>query len=123
LAGNAAQLQAKLQDPLSYGGMVRALQTSVEAMIDIAFHLCARLHARAPENAADAFAILAEHGDVPADFTPMVRRMVGLRNLVVNGYLHADPQAVQRIINEHLGDFAAWERIVQGILDREARGG
>ena len=67
-------------------------------MIDIAFHLCAKRHAREPQSAADAFEILAEFGDVPRAFLPKALKLVRFRNLVVHGYLHVDSGA--RIVGE-----------------------
>lgn len=116
LAHSKELRQSRLQDPLSYGGIVRSLQTSIEAMIDIAFHLCAKLHAREPQSAADAFEILAEFGDLPRAFLPKVLKMVRFRNLVVHGYMHIDSGAVEAIVTEDLEDFAEWERIVHGLM-------
>ncbi|EQD77009.1 toxin-antitoxin system, antitoxin component, partial [mine drainage metagenome] len=42
LAHDVDLRRSRMQVPLSYSGIVRNLQTSVEAMIDIAFHLCAK---------------------------------------------------------------------------------
>lgn len=108
-----ADLRARrMGDPLTFGGIVRALQTAVEAMIDIAFHLCAKRYAREPQHAVHAFEILAELGDVPEAFLPRVRRMVRFFYLVVHGYLRVEPGLVEDIMAHDLADFATWERIV-----------
>lgn len=118
LAHDVDLRRSRMQDPLSYSGIVRNLQTSVEAMIDIAFHLCAKLYAREPQSAADAFEILADQGDLPQGLLPGVLDMVRFRNLVVHGYLHAKREPVEKIVVEELGDFSAWEQVVADIIGR-----
>lgn len=119
LAGDDAARSARLQDPLSFSGIVRHLQTSVEAMIDIAFHLCAKLYAREPQSAAHAFELLAERGDLPREFLPTAIAMVRFRNLVVHGYLSTSSDEVERIVIDRLPDFIAWEGIVKEIAHRQ----
>ena len=118
LPTDQGKLTEKLRDPFVYNGAVHLLQTSIEALIDIAYHLCARLHATAPENGVQAFEILVSHGDLPQDFLRRAVPMVRFRNLVVHGYLPTDPAAVQRIISGHLEDFAVAERLIRAIVAR-----
>ncbi len=91
---NPALLESLAKDRLGYGGALYALQTSIQAMLDIAFHLCAKFYLKAPESSTDAFEILAEHGDIPADFLATAREMVRFRNLLVHGCLHTKPGAL-----------------------------
>ena len=119
LSKDADLRASRMRDQLSYSGIVRNLQTSIEAMIDIAFHLCAKLYAKEPESAAHAFEILAERGDVPKEFLPRVLEMVRFRNLVVHGYLHTKPELVEKIITDDLGDFAAWEKIISQLASHK----
>ncbi len=116
LAHNQELRQRRFQDALSYGGIVRSLQTSIEAMIDIAFHLCAKLHAKEPQSAAGAFEILADFGDLPREFLPRALKMVRFRNLVVHGYLQIDSRAVETIVTQDLVDFAEWEKIITELI-------
>ncbi len=116
LAHNQELRQRRFQDALSYGGIVRSLQTSIEAMIDIAFHLCAKLHAKEPQSAAGAFEILADFGDLPREFLPRALKMVRFRNLVVHGYLQINSRAVETIVTQDLVDFAEWEKIITELI-------
>ncbi len=111
-------LEALPKDKLDYGGALYALQSAIQAMIDIAFHVCAKLYLRAPENSAEAFELLAEKGELPDDFLPSIREMVNFRNLVVHGYLHTKTGVVMQIIRENLDDFTVWRRLVDGMLRR-----
>lgn len=85
-------------------------------MIDIAFHLCAKLHAKEPQSAADAFEILGDFGDLPREFLPRVLKMVRFRNLVVHGYLQIDSGAVETIVTQDLADFVEWEKIITELV-------
>lgn len=118
LAANGRLRAQRMGDPLRYGGMVRSLQTSVEAMIDVAFHRCAKLYAREAQSAVDAFEILAQRGDIPDTYLPRVRSVVHFRNLVVHGYLQTDAGVVERIVADDLGDFVTWESLVCAMADR-----
>ena len=116
LPTDQGKLAEKLRDPFVYNGAVHLLQTSSEALIDIAYHPCARLHVTAPENGVQAFEILVSHGDLPQDFLRRAIPMVRFRNLVVHGYLPTDPAAVQRIIGDHREDFAVTKRLIREIV-------
>ncbi|MEW6227742.1 MAG: HepT-like ribonuclease domain-containing protein [Bacillota bacterium] len=52
-----------LGDPWLLRGLKYALQTAIEAMIDIAFHVAAKEFSRAPADGREALNILAE-GDI-----------------------------------------------------------
>lgn len=118
MARDVDRRRDRMLDPLSYSGIVRNLQTSVEAMIDIAFHLCAKLYAKEPQSAADAFEILADRGGLPLGFLPRARDMVRFRNLVLHGYRRTERELVERILAEDLGDFSVWEQVVSDIIER-----
>lgn len=118
LVEDPLKLEDMKKDPYRYKGVLYMLQTSIEAMMDIAYHLCAKLYATAPENGSHAFEILAEHGDIPQEKLATLRKMVHFRNLVAHGYLHTDPGMVARIIGTRLGDFMDWEIITRAILTK-----
>lgn len=118
LADDTQMRQERMRDELSFSGVVRHLQTSIEAMIDIAFHLCAKRHAKEPESAANAFEILADHGDLPREVLRKVLEMVRFRNLVVHGYLHVQRELVEKVLVEGLTDFSDFEDIITGLVGR-----
>jgi uncharacterized protein YutE (UPF0331/DUF86 family) len=116
LAADPETRRRRLGDPISASGVVHHLQTSIEAMIDIAFHLCAKLFAREPESAADAFCILAEGGALSQDLLERVLKMVRFRNLVVHGYLRTDMDVVEKILQHDLQDFEDFADAMQQLL-------
>jgi len=100
-------------------GAVRySLQTAVEALIDIAYHIAAKRLSAAPQDGYAAFAQLAGAGFIPRDLLPKIGRMVGFRNRVVHRYLDVDDAHVVRIVRDELGDFEA----VLGALEAAAHG-
>lgn len=121
LAVDPQKLENMKKDPYQYKGVVYMLHTSVEAMMDIAYHFCAKLYASSPENGAHAFEILAQHGDLPQASLPTLRKMVRFRNLVVHGYLHTDPGVVSEIVSKHLNDFVNWENATKTILEKSVQ--
>ncbi len=119
---DAGELDEELGRGVGFNGVVRMLQTSIEAMIEIAYHLSAKLYAIAPDNSRHAFEILWERGDIPDDFIVIARRMVGFRNIVVHGYLKKNIELVKETVINHLSDFDTWEQLVADIVAKKVRG-
>lgn len=94
-----------------------ALQTAIEGLIDIAYHVCARRFSYAAPDARSAFRRLAEAGLLtPAQWT-MIDAMVGFRNILVHGYDAVSDAQVYRMLRQEVGDIAA----VLGALETAAR--
>jgi uncharacterized protein YutE (UPF0331/DUF86 family) len=102
----AAQVSAEefIAHPWLVRGAKYALQTAVEAMIDLAYHLAAKSFAYAPADARDAFTFLGRRG-VFGDRTPTFLEMVRFRNAIVHGYERIDDRRVYEIMATRLGDF------------------
>lgn len=80
------------------------LQTSIEAMLDIAHHIIARKRFRVPRSYAEAFTVLVEHGILPAENENTYRQIAKFRNRVVHLYHEVDDKEVFRILKECIGD-------------------
>ena len=78
------------------------LQTCIEAMTDIANHLVAALGLRKPRDRGDLFSILGEEDILDHTLAQRLAEAVGLRNILVHGYLVLD--TVYWTIQEDLGD-------------------
>ena len=74
------------------------LQTAIEGLIDLAYHLSAKLAQRAPSNAHDAFLTMSRLGILEADAMPRLHDMLRLRNRIVHGYLDVDERRVYGMI-------------------------
>jgi len=94
-----------LADPWLIRGLKYSLQTAVEALIDLAYHIAAKKMGYAPGDARDAIRLLAEGGVIPAEHVPAYSAMIGFRNRVVNGYQEVSGERVYAVAREELGDF------------------
>lgn len=109
-------------DPWRVKGVKYSLQTVIEAMIDVAYHVCAKAFARAPQDAHEALLCLAEHGVIAREHLPIFREMVHFRNRVVHGYQRVDDDRVYRIVKDHRADFRAFVMALTRYLQTSAPG-
>lgn len=93
------------EDPLLQDAAVRNLQTSVEALLDMANHVVARGGLGTPASYREALDLLVENGLLPGDRADAFRNMAGFRNRAVHLYDEIDPEEVFSIIERDLGDF------------------
>jgi uncharacterized protein YutE (UPF0331/DUF86 family) len=120
--GNVRKLQqlreegreAFLGDDVSQAAAERWLQTAVEAVIDVANHVIARLGLGVPRAYSDTIEILVRDGVLPNDRREAFLAMVRFRNRVVHLYDEVAPDEVWRTIEEDLGDFDAFIAAIAG---------
>lgn len=94
-----------LSNPWLIKGLKYALQTAIEAMIDIAYHISAKKYDHAPTEARDALRVLAAGGLITSKDLPVYGAMIGFRNRVVHGYQEVSAERVYEIAKNELGDF------------------
>ncbi|QBS36704.1 DUF86 domain-containing protein [Thermaerobacter sp. FW80] len=92
-------------DKIAEAATVHMLQTSIEAMIDVANHVVGRLGLGVPKAYREAFDLLVEAGILPAEHRATFHRMVCFRNRAVHLYDTISPEEVHGILAHHLGDF------------------
>lgn len=86
------------------------LQTCIEAMTDIGNHLIAAVGLRKPGDRDEIMLILAEAGIISEPLARRLVKTVGLRNILVHGYLDLVVDIVYQTIQEDLGDIEAFCR-------------
>lgn len=94
----------KLQDDTQLRWAVeRGLQLCAQNVVDIAAHIAAAagLEARDYRGAVER---LRELSVIPSDLAERLRRVAGLRNVLVHLYLEVDLNILARVLNEDLGD-------------------
>ena len=101
-------------------GVKYALQTSIQAMIDVAYHLAAKAFGSAPADAYEAFAVLARRGAIPAARLVPYRQMLGLRNRLVHGYQDIDDEQVLGFA-EAARDFEQFRQEIQTFVRARQR--
>ncbi|MDA8065846.1 MAG: DUF86 domain-containing protein [Thermaerobacter sp.] len=112
------ELTEELGDQFRSGAVKYALQTSIEAVIDTAYHLCAKVYHLAPDSAVDAMQILHANSVIDDDKFMVLVLMVKFRNKVVHGYADIDAAELRDIVEHHLGDFAMWDDAVRKAIGR-----
>ncbi|MCL1073026.1 type VII toxin-antitoxin system HepT family RNase toxin [Shewanella dokdonensis] len=89
---------------LEYRAAERTLQVSIEACIGIAKHWAKALAGHSPQDAYQAFEILCQRGQQPADGLAGWRKVIGLRNALVHDYLNIDPEIIRSVIAQSYTD-------------------
>lgn len=90
----------------------RLLQVCVEVVIDVCALLVTGLRLGLPGEEDDLFVKLARHGVLSSTMADTLRRMKGLRNLLVHEYGRINDQLVFETVKGRLGDFDAFKREV-----------
>jgi uncharacterized protein YutE (UPF0331/DUF86 family) len=88
-------------------------------MTDIANHLVAALGLRKPRDQGDLFLILGEEGILDRALSRRLGTAVGLRNVLVHGYLELAIDIVYSTIQEDLGDIEDFCRQIVTCLGQE----
>ena len=97
------------------------LQTAIQCVIDIGSHLVSGLNLGRVERYSDIPEALANGGIVPAALSRKLKKMIGLRNILVHEYLEVDYVALHRFIQTELRDFEEFAAAVASFLEREGR--
>lgn len=96
----------------------RLIQVSVEAAIDICALLVMGLRLGLPGEEDDLFERLSRHGAITGPMATTLRRMKGLRNLLVHEYGRINDELVFEAARGRLGDFEAFKSEVLAFLAR-----
>lgn len=97
----------------------RLIQVSVEAVLDVCGLLVTGLRLGLPGDADDLFEKLARRGVISASTALTLKRMRGLRNLLVHEYGRVDDRVVFETVSRRLEDFQTFKAEVLGFLRRE----
>ncbi|MFM5174334.1 MULTISPECIES: type VII toxin-antitoxin system HepT family RNase toxin [Aeromonas] len=89
---------------LEYRAAERTLQVSIEACIGVAKHWAKALASHTPQDAYQAFEILAQRGELSPDTLIGWRKIIGLRNALVHDYLNIDPEIIRSVIAQGYTD-------------------
>lgn len=94
LDDEAAAPLHRREDPLWLRGVKYAFVTAIEAVVDVAQHLCATEGWGPPLDNGHAVELLARHGVLDPDLARRLRRAVGFRNVLVHDYVDVDDRVV-----------------------------
>lgn len=96
----------------------RLLQISLECIIDISILLVKGLHLGPPSDEEDAFTKLETKGVITENLAAKLRDMKGLRNVLVHRYAQVNNRKVYEVLENHLGDFEEFKKVVLEILKK-----
>ncbi len=102
-------------------GLKYSLQISVDALIDIAYHLSAKHYKHAPADARDALQLLLTKGVLCNEEYEKYSSMVGFRNRVVHGYQQISNERVYSIAKEELHIFESFINQVLILLENDSK--
>ncbi len=82
----------------------RNLQKIIEAIIDIGKMIIADLKLKEPGNNREVFLILEENKLFPSEYTDLIDRMIGMRNIIVHSYDRIDDTIVYGVLKKSISD-------------------
>ncbi len=110
--------QAFRADEQRHHAALYELQTCLEAMTDIGNHLIAAMGFRSPQDRGDIFTILAEESILSTALAERLVTAVGMRNIIVHGYLGILLPLVHRTIQKDLGDIESFCQAIVQFMNR-----
>jgi uncharacterized protein YutE (UPF0331/DUF86 family) len=94
------------------------LQLAIQAAIDVASHVVSDQRLGEPETNHELFALLANAGWIDPNLAATLRRMVGMRNVLVHGYTKVDVEIVRRAAADRLPDLLAFVAAIRTRINR-----
>ena len=94
-----------LNDPDKIGSAKYHFIVAIESGIDICNHLISKNSLRVPEDYADTFRVMCEHGAFDTDFTDELVKMAKFRNRLVHLYWQVSDKQLYKILTSRLSDF------------------
>lgn len=88
----------------------RLLQIAIECVIDICGSMVAGLRLGLPGDADDVFEKLERASTISTPLRQTLRRMKGLRNILVHEYGKIDDELVWDTVQHRLGDFESFKQ-------------
>ena len=90
-----------------------ALQTLIQASIDICTHLASDEKWELPDHAAQAFKITLRHGVISSQTADALSQAVRLRNIIVHQYDELDENILENVVQNKLGVFGTFIQELQ----------
>ena len=85
----------------------------IEAAVNVAAHICARILSRAPSSQRESFMLLAQAGLLSETLALNLSKMAGFRNLLVHGYGEVDNAVMLAFMRHNLEDVEDFLSCVQ----------
>jgi len=95
------------------------LQRACDGAIDIGARLVRLHHLGVPQSSRDVFAKLEDAKLIDSDLKKRLQAMVGFRNIAVHDYQELNLDVIRSIIDNRLGDFEKFIKVVLQLPDVE----
>ena len=99
----------------------RLLQVSIEVAVVVCSLLVAGLRLGLPGEENDLFEKLADRGVISRPMADLLRRMKGMRNILVHEYGRVHDDLIFETVAHRLGDFDGFKREILAFLESVAR--
>lgn len=86
----------------------RLLQLAIESVTDVCALLVAGLRLGLPSHETDVFTALGDADVLSSPVVEILKRMRGMRNILIHEYLDVDDQLVYEVLSSQLNDFDAF---------------
>ncbi|PGL73233.1 DUF86 domain-containing protein [Bacillus sp. AFS055030] len=108
---------SNLTDYTKQDSIILNIQRTSEACIDLAMHSVAVRKLGIPQSSCDAFDLLVANSLLDLGLSMKLKAMVGLRNIAMHDYQNINLDIVEKIIENHLGDFKQFTQLILRIAD------
>lgn len=110
-----------LTDDLVASGAERNLQIAIQACLDVADYLVAKLKLRLPKkDKKEVFRSLSQKKIISENLADRLIKMAGMRNILVHEYLEIEREKIYQAIKNDLGDIVKFVSAIQKFLDKSA---
>lgn len=107
-----------LSQPLMIAGAKYFLIVSIEAAIDMSYHLISKNKLRLPNDYADTFRVMGEQGFFEEDFVKKLVEMARFRNRLVHIYWDVDDNLIYEIIRVDIQDIEQFAEEIINLLNK-----
>ena len=109
-----------MDDPDKIGSAKYHFIVAIESSIDMCNHIISRNGYRVPEDYGDTYKVMCEKGAFDAKFSEQLVKMAKFRNRLVHLYWEIDDARIYKILEENLGDFLKFIKLIAGFLEWDA---
>jgi len=110
-----------IKDPKEHIYASHLLQIAIQCVIDIGSHIVSSLNLGHVEEYRDIVEHLVRGGIIPKDLAEKLRKMIGLRNLLIHEYLEINLERLYRIIQEDLKDLSRFAEHIEEFIELNRR--
>ena len=93
------------------------LQLAIQNLLDIASHILSSLGKNKTDSYTDVILRLGKENIIPPDYAEKIKRMAGLRNILVHDYLEVDLSLLYNLLQNSLDDFRIFSKYIAVYLD------